>query len=460
MMKRDTDHRSSSRRSVEYPPISKTTLHIQNLSRGGRASLREQRVSANRPSTNFSLFVGIPVAAAIGAIAIAIVLGLGSLIPRLTHAVLVGIGSSNVSALYFSPVADAIREDLGSAADQPLDPSVTLPITFAVERGDNLSSVAARLETGGIVRDRLAIILEGMRMNLAASLQAGDYVLRRSMTPAEIVAALEVAPVPVSLVAVNLRDGLRIEQIAAYLSTLTGLVMDPAAFYSEARNPPSSLRHDYPWLDIPAGSSLEGFLASGVYSVPATITADGLIRLLLDTFASRVGADRLAAAADGGIYSVVTLASLVEREAARDDERALIAGVYANRATSDMLWNADPTVIYGVDTLALAKMPFAQWKQYAFWMPLAADYASIEFPKALAGFQTYQVAGSPPGPICTPTVASIDAALHPKTSSGYLYFVAIPSGDGRHAFSRTLAEHEANLVKYGYVTTATATPAP
>ena len=74
----------------------------------------------------------------------------------------------------------------------------------------------------------------------------------------------------------------------------------------------------------------------------------------------------------------------------------------------------------------------------------------IELPAELLGYQTYTQAGLPPGPICTPTIASIDAALEPDTKSGYLYFVAKRDGSNTHAFAKNKAEHDANLKKYGY----------
>ncbi len=76
--------------------------------------------------------------------------------------------------------------------------------------------------------------------------------------------------------------------------------------------------------------------------------------------------------------------------------------------------------------------------------------SDISLPEALQGYQSYQVGGLPPGPICTPSLASIDAALHPNTTDGYLYFVAIPN-QHTHAFAKTLVEHNANLKKYGYL---------
>ncbi|HWP62969.1 MAG TPA: endolytic transglycosylase MltG, partial [Candidatus Binatia bacterium] len=114
------------------------------------------------------------------------------------------------------------------------------------------------------------------------------------------------------------------------------------------------------------------------------------------------------------------------------------------------LLNADPTIIYAVDTVALRELPFEAWKGYTFWTPVGRPLAEVTLPDDLAGFQTYQRGGLIPAPIVSPSVASIDAVLGAETETGYRYFVAIPDGSGRHAFARTLAEHEANLRKYGY----------
>ena len=88
---------------------------------------------------------------------------------------------------------------------------------------------------------------------------------------------------------------------------------------------------------------------------------------------------------------------------------------------------------------------------YVFWtVPKGVAMKDQPLPAALAGYNTYAVQGLPPGPIDTPTVSSIDAALAPDTKSGFAYFVAIPNGNGAHDFSKTLAEHQAKLKKYGY----------
>ena len=87
-------------------------------------------------------------------------------------------------------------------------------------------------------------------------------------------------------------------------------------------------------------------------------------------------------------------------------------------------------------------MPFDQWKTYAFWTIPKDPLRQIELPPELLGYQTYTEAGLPPGPIATPTVASIDAALAPDTKSGYLYFLAKKDGSNAHAFAKTDADHK------------------
>src|SRR5207249_11855985 len=131
-----------------------------------------------------------------------------------------------------------------------------------------------------------------------------------------------------------LREGLRIEQITAYLETLP-LKMDFARFYELATHPPATLLAEFPWLNLPAGRSLEGFLAPDTYEVWEDITPTDLIRMLVANYHKQLGDDLLQRISTSGhsLYEVVTLASLVDKEAKLDEERPLIAGVFANRLT-------------------------------------------------------------------------------------------------------------------------------
>jgi UPF0755 protein len=175
--------------------------------------------------------------------------------------------------------------------------------------------------------------------------------------------------------------------------------------------------------------------------------------MMLDAFYQRVGADRLAVAKSRGLtfHEVLTLASIVEREAIQDEERPLIAGVYQNRLTPKKwptgLMQSDPTIFYVNDSLQLDKMKFADWTQYVFWAALK-EQLPVPLPPDLAGYNTYTHPGLPPGPICSPALASIDAALAPNTKTGYLFFIAKGDGTGTSAFAKTQAEHDKNVKKY------------
>jgi UPF0755 protein len=131
----------------------------------------------------------------------------------------------------------------------------------------------------------------------------------------------------------------------------------------------------------------------------------------------------------------VILASIVEREAVVSSERPIIASVYLNRLHQQMKLQADPTVQYALTSDAAANAEPTYWKR-----PLTLSDLTVASP-----YNTYQVAGLPPGPICNPGLASLAAVAHPATTD-YLYFVA--RNDGTHAFARTFDEQQQNVAKY------------
>ncbi len=388
--------------------------------------------------------------------AIVLTVALTALRPAVNSVVL-SLAEDNPAALQLPFVKDIVREDLGTALTTPASSDST-QVEFLVDPGDTARSIADRLQSQGLLGDSRAFVFIAIDRQLAGSLQQGTFVLRRNLTPDQLVTALLNPPV-VKYVDIDLRTGLRLEQLTAKLETLTELQMDPAAFYRLVKSPPAALIDDYPWLqtilaDAPSGASLEGFLWPSSYRVLPDTTPEELIRLMLDKFAANVGEERLAVPAARGLsfYQVIVLASIVEREAQLDEEKPLIAGVYANRLDPkkfprDVL-EADPTVIYAHDTAELAKLPLPEWQQYSFWGPIGGGLADYPLPDDLAAYNTYSHKGLPPGPLCTPTIASIDAALEPDTSTGYLYFVAKGDGSGTSAFAKTFAEHQANIKKY------------
>jgi UPF0755 protein len=378
--------------------------------------------------------------------------------------VIVPLAEDNPAALRIGFIEDLVREDLGAALTSPAgtDPS---EVEFAVESGDTPATLAPRLLAAKVITSERAFLFQARVDNLAPDLRAGRFSLALNLTPAGVVKGLVENRIVIRTIDVTFREGLRLEQITAKLATLEGTQVDPAEFYRLATKPTDALLGDYPWLldenVRPAGASLEGFLYPATYTLRidsiAPTTADGLIRMMLDAFYAAVGQERLDVPEKRGLtfYQVLTLASIVEREAVLDEERPLIAGVYQNRidrvpSVKHGLLQADPTVIYAVDTVNLGRFSQA-WTQYVFWtVPQGASLRDQALPEKLAAYNTYVVPGLPPGPIATPSLASLDAALKPDTKSGYTYFVAIPDGDGAHDFSKSSAEHERKLREYGY----------
>jgi UPF0755 protein len=365
------------------------------------------------------------------------------------------------SIMRFPFVSDLVREDLGAALTTP-NPGAAQEMVFTVNPGDSIYSLGPRLAQEGYTTNQRAFVFAALENGLSDKLASGTFVLRGNMTPEEIADALITARVAMTTEDITFREGLRIEQMTALLQTKQ-VGFDPKDFYDLAKHPTAELLADYDWLQLPKGASLEGFLYPDTYQVvtasnggPAKVTtAEELIRALLDRFAEVVGPDRMNVP-DGRhmtFYQVVTLASIVEHEAALDAERPLIAGVYQNRLNGlhgvARILNADPTVTFATDTMALANLPFDEWQTYFFWKVPPSPLAKVQVAADLQGYQTYQVAGLIPGPISTPSLASIDAALSPNTKTGYLYFVLIPDTK-EHAFAKTLKEHQANLRKYGY----------
>jgi peptidoglycan lytic transglycosylase G len=389
-----------------------------------------------------------------------LVVALTALRPVVNNAIL-SFAEDNPAALRFPFVADIVREDLGASLTQPASSDPT-QVEFVIEEGDTASTIASRLGTDGFIRDPRAFIFIASQRELTGALQHGTFVLRKNMTPDQVVTSL-LAPPPNPYIEVDLRTGLRLEQITAKLQTLDGLEMDPREFYELAKEPPESLLADYPWLqkvreDAPDNASLEGFLWPGTYRLLPDTTPEELIRKMLDGFHTAVGDAKLKVPAERKMtfYQVLSLASIVEKEARLDDEKPLIAGVYQNRLNGipgirNKILNADPTVIYGNDTVQLDALDFDKWQEYRFGtVPKGVALRDVELPESLLGYQTYTRPGLIPGPIATPTLASIDAALHPDTGDKYIYFLAIPDDSGKHVFAKTAKQHEANKKKYGY----------
>ena len=365
-------------------------------------------------------------------------------------------------ALQIGFIADLVREDLGASLTAAAGGTAD-EIVFTVKEGDTPATIAPRLAEAGIIDSERAFLFQARMDDLAPKLTAGSFGLAGNLTPEAVVNGLVDNRLVIRSENLTFREGLRIEQMAAKLQNTPGIHVDAKAFYDLASKPTDELLADYPWLldeSIRAkGSSLEGFLYPATYTIQTdgekATTAEDLVRMMLDAFYERVGPERMAVAKERGLtfQQVLVLASIVEREAVVEEERPLIAGVYQNRLNPKKfptgLLQSDPTIFYVNDTLKLREMPLEDWVKYVFWDDLKGKPLPEKLPEDLAAYNTYTSKGLPPGPISSPAIASIDAALNPDTKTGYLFFIAKGDGTGTSAFAKTKAAHDKNVAKYG-----------
>lgn len=313
------------------------------------------------------------------------------------------------------------------------------PRPFVITPGEPARFVASRLQSAGFVRDADLFNLYLRVTGLDRRIDAGNFMLAANMTIPQIAEALQNALFEEALVTIP--EGFRLEEIADRLAENN--IMEADRFLTAVRQPRSlSLFDDYDFLaNLPDNASLEGYLFPDTYRLPVfASTPELILRPFLDNFEDKVGNSGLVGGSSGlSGHNLVTLASIVEREAVLAEERPLIASVYLNRlnnACPDVGGNylqADPTVQYARGTVG-------DW----WWEPQSiAEYETVESP-----YNTYLYPGLPPGPISSPGLNALEATRQPAVTS-YCFFVA--TGDnGAHVFAVTLAEHEANLRAYGY----------
>jgi len=429
-----------------------STPELGTQTRGRRGDRSDVRGGGYQPRGSRG---GVRRLLVLGGVLAVVVVGVLLVAPSIFGGVARSLAESNPDLLRLPFVADAVADELEDRLDVPAGVDAT-PVDIVIEPGTSSRQITDELVERGLLTDRLAFAYILIREGAGSRLQAGSHTVDRTMSPRQLAAALQQPPdAPTNRVTVALRDGLRLEQVTAYLLNEAWPEFNVAEFYGLAVEPPAELLADYPMLaTIPAGRSLEGYLGLGLFEVARDIDAEGLLRVLLDRRQAELTelASHSPPAGLDDFYEVMTLASIVEAEAAVDEERDLVAGVYLNRLDEAQwptrLLNADPTVVYGNDTVNLRQQPLEQWVNYVFWAPVGMPMADVPLEGDLAGFQTYGSRGIPPGPIRSPSVASILGVLEPDTSEGYLYFVAKNDGSRTHAFARTFEEHQRNIERY------------
>jgi UPF0755 protein len=289
-----------------------------------------------------------------------------------------------------------------------------------IPSGAGTPDIGRRLVAAGVVRNMLVFRAAAMWTGRSRALKAGEYRFAEPMSAAQVVD--KVARGDVYARRLTFPEGLTIAEMARIYEARG---FGPAADFVKAASDPSRIED----LD-PEARDLEGYLYPETYTIPRGTPAAKLIDLMVARFRAAYSDDLRAQARTQGFTTrhVVTLASLVEKETAKEEERPLVAAVYRNRLKMGMGLQADPTVIY-----ALQKAGRYDGNIRREHLELASPY------------NTYKHAGLPPGPIAAPRRASLQAALAPADVP-YIYFVS--RNDGSHVFATTLAEHNRNVRQF------------
>ncbi len=282
-------------------------------------------------------------------------------------------------------------------AIRPLSP-LGSDMLITIKPGLSSRSIGQKLQTEGIIKSEIAFYIN-VRLH-DDLLQAGTYILSPALSVDQVITKMATGDVAVHRFTIP--EGWRLAEIAHQLETKK--IVSGQDF-------------------LKAAEGKEGYLFPDTYTFPLNVTAAEIVIRMRQNFDTRTNTAGLTLK-----RADIILASIVEREAKNDDERASIAAVYLNRMRMGMRLDADPTVQYA-KTLVDATTA-------EFWPKITtADYRSVQSP-----YNTYVNNGLPPGPICSPGIASLRAVLNPASIEAIYFF---HTSDGQTIFSKTLDEHNA-----------------
>lgn len=289
------------------------------------------------------------------------------------------------------------------------------PVFLEFERGTPTRTMARELAQKGVIQSPW-LFLAARAVRRGANLQAGEYKFDKPASPLEVFG--RIARGDIFYMELLIPEGFNMFDIAEAVGKLG--TMRPEDFLAAARD--SSMIRD---LD-PTAPSLEGYLFPNKYRVYRHTTAQQICRMMTDEFRAQWRALNTQA----NVHDTMTLASMVEREARRPEERPMVASVFQNRLKLGMRLDCDPTTVY-------AALLENRYRGTIYRSDL----------ENASPWNTYQHAGLPPGPIANPGLSAIQAALSP-TATRYLFFVAKADGSGGHNFSESLHQHEAAVAQY------------
>lgn len=293
-------------------------------------------------------------------------------------------------------------------ATSSVNTSDTSTKIFVVNQGEGVRSIATRLKAEGLIRDPIGFFLQVKLLGIDENIQAGDFRLSPSMKATEVAQELTHGSLDVW---VTILEGWRNEEVALKLAQ--DLSIPEQEFLALAQ---------------------EGYMFPDTYLIPREASASAVVNIFEENFNNRVTGDMVQAINEQGLTfeEGIVLASLVEREGRTADDRPIIAGILLNRLREGMPLQVDATLQY---VLGYQSGEKTWWKKSIY-----NDDKTINSP-----YNTYQISGLPPAPICNPGLAAINAVAYP-TETDYFYYIHDPQGMAHYAM--TLDEHNENVATY------------
>lgn len=306
---------------------------------------------------------------------------------------------------------------LAHYAVSPVDKKRGETIIVDIPTGFSFSHIMRILDEGGLIKNKMFFYCLAVAKQARFAIRAGEYEFSTAQTPWKIIDKLAHGEVKVYRIVIP--EDLSIREVAKRLDEYK--LINKEIFFDLAGD-----EEFLKTLNVPA-DSIEGYLFPDTYYFERWMNTRRIMKKMVDTFWEKVTPEIIEKANESGldVHQLITLASIIGKEAASHDEKPLVSAVFRNRLKKKMPLQSDPTAIYDLD---------------GFEGKIVRSHLRRKSP-----YNTYVIRGLPPGPIANPGLTSIKATLQPAPVD-YLYFVS--KRDGTHHFSSSLAEHNMAVNKY------------
>ena len=303
-------------------------------------------------------------------------------------------------------------------------------LSFTITPGEGVDKIVDNLFDAGLIKSQNIFKIYIWQKDLSTSLQAGTYLLNTRMSIVDVAQRLSTGQTEDQEITIKIIEGWTIKNIDEYLSNLN--IISARKFSALANQKISEWPFDFPIPEIlgtvPASQSLEGYLFPDTYRIFKDATVSNIVEKMLSNFSGRLAEEMIAEIKKQNktIHEIITMASIIEREVSKDQDREIVSGILNKRLDMGMRLEVDSSINY----ITGKNDP-------------AAEYKDLEIDSP---YNTYKYYGLPPAPICNPGLASIRAAINPMNSD-YLFY--LNRQDTKETiFSRTYEEHLSNKDQY------------